>query len=90
LSYINYNEILKYVYTIPDVSRISEVPKDTLIHRLRIRELDEGIEVKRIGARMPILVHQESIKKLLDADEFNNFKNNLKNFEKNVENHARV
>jgi Fic family protein len=73
--YINYYESfrsrgfmqLKEIQTIAEVSRLFNIPKMTLMYRLKY--LSEGVEYKKLGERQPVLLSPKGVEKLLNIKE---------------------
>lgn len=56
---VDFNDI----YTIADVEKIYKISRQTLHSRLK--NLNEGIDYKKLGIRMPILLSSDGVKKLI-------------------------
>jgi len=56
---------LKDVKTVNEVAIEYDISRQTLLSRIESLDLTEGVEIKRLGRRMPILLSPEGIKKVL-------------------------
>ena len=56
---------LKDIKTINEVAIENNVNRQTLLSRIDTLDLEEGVEIKKLGRRMPILLSPEGVKKIL-------------------------
>ena len=56
---------LKDIKTINEVAIENNVNRQTLLSRIDALDLEEGVEIKKLGRRMPILLSPEGVKKIL-------------------------
>jgi len=54
---------LKEIFTLADVVNIYNIPKQTLHSRLK--NLTEGVDFRKLGIRMPILLTPNGVEKLV-------------------------
>lgn len=55
---------LREIYTISEVETIYKIPRQTLHSRLK--NLTEGIDFRKLGIRMPILLTPDGVDKLVN------------------------
>jgi len=55
---------LKDIMTITEVGKIHGIPKQTL--HLRLKNLTEGVDYRKICIRMPILLSPDGVKKIIN------------------------
>jgi len=56
---------LKDIKTVNEVAIENKISRQTLLSRIEALDLEEGVEIKKLGRRMPILLSPEGIKKIL-------------------------
>jgi Fic family protein len=54
---------LREIYTISEVEEIYKIPRQTLHSRLK--NLVEGVDFRKLGIRMPILLTPDGVEKLV-------------------------
>ncbi|CUU51229.1 hypothetical protein [Clostridium beijerinckii] len=60
---------LREIYTIGEVEELYNIPRQTLHSRLK--NLTEGIDFRKLGIRMPILLTPDGVEKLISLPKAN-------------------
>jgi len=58
---------LKDIKTVHEVASENNISRQTLLSRIESLELKEGVEIRKLGRRMPILLSPEGVRKILKS-----------------------
>jgi len=56
---------LKDIKTVNEVAIEHDISRQTLLSRIETIDLEDGVDIKKLGRRMPILLSPEGVKKIL-------------------------